>query len=123
MIQEIRRTGGLRHFRNVDMDDLPFTPIELVAVDAGRNIRRRWSVAAYRDLFGAVIVETGWGRVGGQGRCLVRSFVDEGEAARYVRALLARRRRAPRRIGVAYRSSTRRHVDMKTAITLDVSLY
>ncbi|MEH3158286.1 MAG: hypothetical protein PGN08_04730 [Sphingomonas taxi] len=49
------------------MDELPFTPVELVAVDAARNIRRRWRVAACRDLFGHVLVETGWGRIGGRG--------------------------------------------------------
>lgn len=84
------------------MDTLPFTPVELVAIDPARNIRRRWRVAAYRDLFGTVIIETGWGRIGATGGMLARSFTDEAEAARYVRMLLARRRRAPRRIGVGY---------------------
>ncbi|MCE3519989.1 WGR domain-containing protein, partial [Escherichia coli] len=98
------------------MAPLPFIPVELVAIDAERNIRRRWRIAAYRDLFGAVIVETGWGRIGATGRVLVRSFAEEADAARYVGALLARRRRAPGRIGVAYRvaSSTIRHVDSTT---------
>lgn len=98
------------------MDTLPFIPLELVAIDAARNIRRRWRVAAYRDLFGRVMIETGWGRIGGQGRELVRSFADECEALRYVRALLARRRTATRRIGVGYRpiDPTRRGVDMPT---------
>lgn len=90
------------------MDTLPFTPIELVAIDAARNIRRRWRIAAYRDLFGQVMIETGWGRIGGRGRDLVRSFGNEGEALRYVRALLARRGTATRRIGTAYRPSIRR---------------
>jgi predicted DNA-binding WGR domain protein len=85
------------------MDELPFTPIILVAVDAARNIRRRWSVAAYSDLFGAVIVETEWGRIDGRGRSLIRRFAGKREAERYVRTLLARRRSAPHRIGVGYR--------------------
>ena len=85
------------------MDTLPFLPVELVAIDAARNIRRCWRVAAYRDLFGQVMIETGWGRIGGKGRALVRSFADEDAALRYVRELLARRGRAPQRIGVAYR--------------------
>lgn len=98
------------------MDTLPFTPLDLVAIDTARNIRRRWRVAAYRDLFGRVMIETGWGRIGGQGRALVRSFADEGEALRYVRALLARRGSATRRIGISYRTidPTRRHVDTST---------
>lgn len=94
------------------MDDLPFTPVELVAIDAARNIRRRWRIAAYRDLFGQVMVETGWGRIGGRGRELVRSFADEAAAQVYVRRLLARRTCAPRRLGVAYRPlPTCLHVD------------
>lgn len=86
------------------MDALPFLPVELVAVDEPRGIRRRWRVAASRDLFGHVVVETRWGRIGAGGRVLVRSFADDAAAARYVRTLLSRRRSAPRRIGVAYRS-------------------
>lgn len=111
------------------MDALPRTPapdqigphpIELVAIDPARNIRRRWSVTATRDLFGHVMVETRWGRIGARGRSLVRSFVDEAQAARHVAALLARRAGAVRRIGVAYRPdmSTRRHADTATLATL-----
>jgi len=46
----------------------------------------------------------------------VRSFADEAAACAYVRGLLARRGRAVRRIGVAYRPvvPTRRHVDTST---------
>ena len=98
------------------MDTLPFTPLELVAIDAARNIRRRWRVAAYRDLFGRVMIETGWGRIGGQERGMVSSFADEGEALRYVWTLLARRGTATRRIGIGYRpiDPTHRHVDIPT---------
>lgn len=81
---------------------LPFVPIELVAVDPARNLRRRWCVIATRDLFGHIMVETQWGRIGTRGRTLVRSFTDDTEATRYVRALLARRRSAPRRLGTGY---------------------
>lgn len=87
------------------MDALPFTPIELFAVDAARGIHRRWRIAAYRDLFGALVIETAWGRIERGGGRLIRSFDLEADARRYVRALLARRRRAPARIGVAYRAS------------------
>lgn len=84
------------------MDALPLSPIELVAIDLTRNVRRRWSIIAARDLFGAVIVETGWGRIGARGRTLVRTFDREGEALAYVGALLARRGRAVQRIAVGY---------------------
>lgn len=56
-----------------------------------------------RDLFGRVVVETAWGRIGAPGRTLTRSFVREDDACRYVRALLRRRAGAPRRIGTDYR--------------------
>lgn len=84
------------------METLPFEPLELVAIDPARNIRRRWQVTATHDLFGRVMVETRWGRIGSRGQHRVHSFADESEALRYVRALLARRATAPRRLGVRY---------------------
>lgn len=116
LIQEIRRTVCRRGARLAGMDELPFTPLDLVAIDPARNVRRCWRVAAYRDLFGQVMIETHWGRIGTQGRDLVRSFADEAAALAYVRGLLARRGRAPQRIGVAYRPVTSicRHVDTST---------
>jgi predicted DNA-binding WGR domain protein len=87
---------------HLGMDALPFQPVELAAVDAARNLRRRWSVVAYRDLFGQVLVETCWGRIGSRGRTLVHSFSDDQQALRYVRTLLARRGTAQRRIGASY---------------------
>lgn len=84
------------------MDALPLVPIDLVAVDPARNIHRRWSLVAARDLFGHVLVETDWGRIGRRGQYRVKSFADEGDALRYVRALLARRQTAKRRLGVGY---------------------
>jgi predicted DNA-binding WGR domain protein len=89
------------------MDSLPFDPIELAAVDPMRNIHRRWSIAAIRDLFGRIVVETRWGRLGTPGRQMARSFADEAEAQRYVAALLRLRGTATGRIGVSYRPRTR----------------
>ena len=85
------------------MDALPFDPVELVAIDPARNIHRRWRVRACRDLFGQWLIETDWGRIGSQGRRRVRAFAEEADALRHLRALLARRARAVRRIGVGYR--------------------
>ncbi len=82
--------------------DLPFTPIELTARDPARGLARRWRVVAYRDLFGTLLVETQWGRIGRAGQRLVRAFADEAAALAHVRALLRRRAGAVRRIGVAY---------------------
>lgn len=81
--------------------DIALHAHRLVAIDSVRNLRRRWRVVAARDLFGRIVVETGWGRIGTHGRTLVRSFA-EGAALAYVRAALRQRASAPRRIGVAY---------------------
>jgi predicted DNA-binding WGR domain protein len=83
--------------------DLPFVPIELTARDPRRGIARRWRGVVYRDLFGMLLVETQWGRIGRAGQRLERAFADESAALAHVRALLARRARAPRRIGVGYK--------------------
>ena len=37
-------------------------PIELVALDPARNIRRRYSITASLDLFGMIVVECGFRR-------------------------------------------------------------
>jgi predicted DNA-binding WGR domain protein len=82
---------------------LPSRPIELVAIDQARNIRRRYRIAVDRDLFGDWIVETLWGRIGTAGSRMTQRFDDPAEAARFIRRTLARRASAPSRIGVAYR--------------------
>ena len=85
----------------VQRSDL-FLPIELVAVDRARNIRRRYAVRVTADLFGTFIVQTDWGRIGAKGQSKRRAFADPHDAARYVSAVLRRRGSAERRIGVAY---------------------
>jgi hypothetical protein len=66
--------------------------IDLVAIAPERNIRRRYAIVASRDLFGHVVVDLSWGRIG----------TDE-QARRFVVRVLRRRENAKRRIGVAYR--------------------
>ncbi|KQM23676.1 MULTISPECIES: WGR domain-containing protein [unclassified Sphingomonas] len=83
--------------------DLPFVPIELTARNPARGIARRWRVVVYRDLFGMLLVETQWGRIGRAGQRLVRAFADDSAALAHVRRLLARRAGARRRIGVGYK--------------------
>ncbi len=83
--------------------DLPFVPIELTARDPARGLARRWRVVVYRDLFGMLLVETQWGRIGRAGQRLVRAFANETAALAHVRRLLVRRASAPRRIGVGYK--------------------
>lgn len=79
-----------------------FDPIELVAVDAARNIRRRYSIIASRDLFGLILVETQWGRIGARGQSKRLAFTDQTAAERHVAITLRRRGTAKARIGVAY---------------------
>ncbi len=78
-------------------------PIRLQAVNAARNIARRYAINTHRDLFGAITVEYGWGRIGTRGQGRVASFARDEEAERFVCQLLRRRAGARRRLGVAYR--------------------
>ncbi|MFV0645059.1 MAG: WGR domain-containing protein [Sphingomonadaceae bacterium] len=77
--------------------------IWLEAVDPTRNIARRYMIVQNRDLFGHVIVEYRWGRIGTRGQGRVVSFAEDHDAERFVRTLLRRRASAKKRIGVAYR--------------------
>ena len=85
----------------------PALPIHLhlQAIDPERNIARRYTIEACPDLFGHIIVNLHWGRIGtkGQGRTL--SFAQALDAARFVRHTLSRRASAKKRIGVDYVSS------------------
>ena len=60
--------------------------IELIARNPARNIHRRYSILASIDLFGSIIVETRWGRIGAAGQRKIRSFPHGAEANRYVRS-------------------------------------
>ena len=77
--------------------------LELLAVDHGRNVARRYSVELSEDLFGFHVLETAWGRVGGWTAAKRVLFADRRDADRVVAGHLRRRATAERRIGVAYR--------------------
>ncbi|WP_427980512.1 WGR domain-containing protein [Acidocella sp.] len=77
--------------------------LHLEARDPGRNCFRHWQLDAQLDLFGRYLVQITYGRIGGQGRTITRSFTDAREASRYIRNAIARRRSSPRRIGIPYR--------------------
>ena len=81
-------------------------PIELVALDPAKNIRRRYSITASLDLFGMIVIETRWGRIGARGQTQRHAFADPEAASRHVAATLRRRGTAESRIGVAYRPSS-----------------
>ncbi|WP_145206831.1 WGR domain-containing protein [Sphingobium sp. B2] len=77
-------------------------PIELVALDPARNVRRGYSITASLDLFGMIVVETRWGRIGACGQARAHAFADRAAAERHIAATLRRRGTAESRIGVAY---------------------
>ena len=54
-------------------------PIELVALDPARNIRRRYSITASLDLFGMIVVEARWGRIGAHGQAQRHAFADRAK--------------------------------------------
>lgn len=76
--------------------------IDLVALAPERNIRRRYAIAASRDLFGHVIVELSWGRIGTRGQYMRMSFERGDAAARFVARTLRRRSSAKARLGCSY---------------------
>lgn len=78
-------------------------PIELVALDPARNIRRRYSISASLDLFGMIVVEARWGRIGAHGQAQRHAFADYVAAQHHIAATLRRRGTAEARIGVPYR--------------------
>lgn len=43
-------------------------------IDPDLNMARFYRVEMLSDLFGAIIVERRWGRIGGRGQCRVASF-------------------------------------------------
>ena len=76
--------------------------VELHAVDRVRNIARRYVIELTPDLFGAIIVDTRWGRIGAASQHKRVAFDTIVAARRHVRAALLRRASTRRRIGVAY---------------------
>ncbi len=77
--------------------------IALEARDADRNIARRYLVEISTDLFGTVIVESSWGRIGSRGQSRRVSFSGRELAHRHVERTLHKRAMAIKRIGTAYR--------------------
>jgi len=77
--------------------------IYMRAHDPELNIDLDWECLVTPDLFGNVLIETSWGRVGEKGCRTVRMFPDETSALRHFRRLLRRRATARLRIGTSYR--------------------
>ena len=45
-------------------------------IDPDRNMARFYRVEVMPDLFGAVVVERRWGRIGGRGQCRLASYLS-----------------------------------------------
>jgi predicted DNA-binding WGR domain protein len=76
--------------------------IYLEARSPANGCDRAYHITMERDLFGAFLVETRYGRIGARGHTLARSFADEAVARGFIDQCLRRRQSAPRRIGVEY---------------------
>jgi len=74
----------------------------LEAIDDARNVARRYCIEMSTDLFGAIVVEYAWGRIGSAGRRRRVSFGARPEALKFVLGLVRRRSSARQRIGVGY---------------------
>lgn len=96
---EVPSAGAL----NRDMPALPERRLFLEARDPSRNVARRYFLRVSPDLFGAVIVELAWGRIGTAGQERRLSFQDLRGARLFVRKVLRRRKSAPGRIGTSYK--------------------
>jgi predicted DNA-binding WGR domain protein len=86
----------------------PILPVRLhlQAIDSARNIARRYAIEASADLFGHIIVDLHWGRIGTKGQSRTLSFAQAQDATRFVRQTLNRRASAKNRLGVGYRQVT-----------------
>ena len=77
--------------------------VVMEARDPSRNLHRSWRIEAGQDLLGDWTVRSTFGRVGTEGRTLLKLVAGEDDARLVVRRALARRALAPRRLGVPYR--------------------
>jgi hypothetical protein len=79
--------------------------IRLEAYDPARGRFRAYRIDAGTDLLGDWLVDGTYGPIGSPGRRIRHLASDEMDARRIVHHCLQRRATAPRRIGVAYRST------------------
>ncbi len=76
--------------------------MHLQAINPARNIARRYAVEVSTDLFGHIIVDLNWGRIGTKGQNRSLSFAQAQDATKFVRQTLSRRASAKKRLGVSY---------------------
>ena len=72
------------------------------AVDRDRNMARDYQLTVSQDLFGWIIVERAWGRIGARQKVLREAFEEESSAIAHIEGIKRRRASAAHRIGVEY---------------------
>lgn len=65
----------------------------LYRIDPDFNMARFYRVEATTDLFGQVIVERRWGRIGGRGQCRLASYPSTSSAEAAASALVRAKER------------------------------
>ena len=68
-----------------------FEPIHLLRQDAARNMARYYHLELRPDLFGGVVLNRRWGRIGANGQSKLEWFADPAAAQEASAALLARK--------------------------------
>ena len=74
--------------------------LNLEARSADGRIAKSYSIRAETDLFGWMIVDRYWGRIGGKGQFKREAFAKRETADKHIRELPRRRSSARTRIGV-----------------------
>jgi predicted DNA-binding WGR domain protein len=90
--------------------------LRLEACAPALRCHRVYEIAVARDLFGVLIADMTYGRIGTVGRTKSRSFTCIEDAASVIDACLRRRATLPRRLGAAYRL---RSIEFETGWKLD----
>ena len=73
-------------------------PDHLQKCDPDRNMARFYRVEVLPDLFGDIIVERGWGRIGGRGQFRAASYRSTSLAEAAASALLSAKERRGYRV-------------------------
>lgn len=73
--------------------DVFSTDVQMRRIDPARNMRRFYRLRVQCDLFGRASLVREWGRIGFQGRMMIESHPDEGQAITALMKLAAMKKR------------------------------
>ncbi|MES2206754.1 MAG: hypothetical protein V4525_08165 [Pseudomonadota bacterium] len=76
--------------------------ILLEASHPPKNIFRAYYICAYYDLFGSLMVDVTYGRIGSKGKCSTFFMEHPNDAKAFIMQLLKKRETSLKRIGVSY---------------------